>query len=116
MLAVDVPVTAGVATVDLPPLPAGLEGGNAFAFVVADAGEPAVPIALIGEPLSGIALVELPPTATSTGAMTPAVVPPGGGTALGLLTIQSPVAIISRAALAHRDSSPQIGSAASRVK
>ena len=31
-------------------------------------------------------------------------------------TIQSPVAIISRAALAQRDSSPHTGTAASRVK
>ena len=90
MAAANVPVTSGEATIDLPVVIAGLETGNAFAFVVPDAVEPPVPVAPLGEPLSGVEMAVLPPTATSRGAMTPAVVPPGGGTALGLLTIQSP--------------------------
>ena len=49
-----------------------------------------MPIAASGEPLTGVEMATLPPTATSAGAVTPAVLPPGGGTALGLLAIQSP--------------------------
>lgn len=95
MAAPHVPVTNGEAIVDLPMLIGSVEAGNTFAFVAPDAVEPPIPIAPIGEPLTGVGMTVLPPAATSAGAVTPAIMPPGGGTALGLLAIQSPAPLPS---------------------
>ena len=95
MVLSNVAVVDATATADLPVLAAGLDAANTFAFVVPDAVEPPIPMAAAGEPLTGVEMATLPPTATSAGAVTPAVLPPGGGTALGLLAIQSPIALPS---------------------
>lgn len=95
MVLSNLPVVDATATVDLPVLVAGLDAANAFAFVVPDAVEPPIPVAAAGASLTGVEMAALPPTATSAGAVTPAVLPPGGGTALGLLAIQSPLPLPS---------------------
>ncbi len=72
-----------------------LPGAGAFALVVADTGEPAVPAPAVGEALTGVALVALPATATSAGLVEPAILPPAGGTATGTLLVDSPLLLPS---------------------
>jgi hypothetical protein len=71
-----------------------LEPG-AYALVAADAVEPPLAVPAVGEPLAGVAAVELPATATSSGSVEPAVIPPTGGVAVGTLSVQSPSALPS---------------------
>src|SRR5262249_52501467 len=48
-----------------------------------------------GSALEGVAMVAIPPAAISEGAFSPSVIPPSGGTALGALTVRSPLSLPS---------------------
>ncbi len=80
MEAPGVAIVDGVATVALP-------GAGAFALVVADATEPPLAVPAAGEAFEGLPMVPLPETAASAGRVTPPVIPPTGGTALGAIEI-----------------------------
>ncbi len=91
---------AGVIEVDL-------FGPGSYALVVPDAAstvpegvggipvEGTIAIGNVGEPLAGIAIATIPATATSEGRVDPPVLPPTGGTATGLLRIDSPTPLPS---------------------
>jgi hypothetical protein len=89
----NVPVANGEAVVTI----AGLDPdrATAFALVVPDDADPPMAVAAVNEPLTGVAVALLPATATSAGAVTPSILPPAGGTALGVLGIQSPTPLPS---------------------
>jgi hypothetical protein len=63
---------------------------GAYALVVPDTTDPPIPIPDPGNPLTGIAVQALDPTATSSGSLNPAMLPPSGGTATATLGVQSP--------------------------
>ncbi|HEY2941643.1 MAG TPA: Ig-like domain-containing protein, partial [Vicinamibacteria bacterium] len=79
---------AGSITVPLP-------GPGSFALVAADPGDPPIAIPGAGEVLEGVATVTLSATTTGAGSLDPAVIPPTGGTARGLVSVASPVALAS---------------------
>jgi hypothetical protein len=66
-----------------------------YALVIADTVQPPLAVPSVGQPLTGTAATPVPDTATSTGVVTPAVLPPAGGTALGMLAVQSPTPLAS---------------------
>ena len=61
---------------------------GSYALVVADSTNPPI-IPPAGQPLAGVDMVSLPLEAVSQGATAPLIVPPGGGTAMGSLSIVS---------------------------
>jgi len=63
-------------------------GGDGL--ILQDVQTPPLPAAVVGSPLAGAAMVTIPFAATSTGIVTPAILPPTGGSATGLLAVQSP--------------------------
>ena len=72
-----------------------IPGAGAYALVLPDVMDPPIAIADVDQPLAGVAMVPLPATATATGVVSPATLPPGGGTAIGALAIQSPTPLPS---------------------
>jgi hypothetical protein len=66
-----------------------------FALVTADLQEPAIVTPAIGDALTGVPAVLLPFTTTSRGEVSPAVLPPTGGTAEGRLLVEAPTALPS---------------------
>jgi hypothetical protein len=66
-----------------------------FALVTADIQEPAIATPAVGDALAGGSVVALPFTAISRGEVSPAVLPPTGGTAEGRLRVEAPVALPS---------------------
>jgi hypothetical protein len=72
-----------------------LPAPGAYALIVADPLDPPLPVPPAGAPLEGVAIVAVPQTAASTGAVTPAAIPPSGGTARGNLAVHAPVALPS---------------------
>jgi hypothetical protein len=68
---------------------------GAYALVVADVVNPPIAIPAVGDPLLGVAVQLLPPDATSTGSLNPAIVPPSGGTAMATLGIQTQTSVPS---------------------
>ncbi|HEY6308046.1 MAG TPA: Ig-like domain-containing protein, partial [Candidatus Angelobacter sp.] len=72
-----------------------LPGTGAFALVTPDTLDPPLPLPDVGSPLSGVPVQMLSPSATSSGSLNPATLPPSGGTALATLGVQSPTPLLS---------------------
>ncbi|WP_291983732.1 Ig-like domain-containing protein [Luteitalea sp.] len=87
-LAVDLPVTGGTLTVPV-------DTAGTYAVIVQDVQTPPLPGAVVGTVLPAAPVVAIPLTATSAGVVSPAILPPGGGTAVGLLAVQSQMALPS---------------------
>lgn len=87
-LVVDAAVTAG--SVTLP-----IDAAGAYAVVVQDVETTPLPPAVVGAPLPVSTVVAIPLTATSAGVVSPAILPPAGGTATGVLAVQSPLPLPS---------------------
>jgi hypothetical protein len=68
---------------------------GAFALVTADGQEPALETPAVDQPLTGVPAVLLPFTTTTRGEVSPAVLPPTGGTAEGRLAVYAPAALPS---------------------
>jgi hypothetical protein len=83
-----VPTTAHEIGVNLPRT-------GAFALVTADVQTPALETPAVDEALSGVPAVLLPFTTTTRGEVSPAVLPPAGGTAEGRLAVYSTTALPS---------------------
>jgi hypothetical protein len=73
----------------------GVPGPGSYALVTADVRTPAIPTPEAGAPLTGVETLVLPFTTTSAGEVSPAVLPPTGGTAEGRLVVQAPTALPS---------------------
>lgn len=71
-----------------------LPAPGTYAVVTADQ-EPPLPVPAVGQVLTGAEMRPLPETATSTSEVSPAILPPGGGTAKGKLAVQSPTPLPS---------------------
>ena len=73
----------------------GVPGNGSFALVVADPGDPPIAVPNPGEPLEGVAFAAIPPAVQTASAVTPPLLPPGGGTARGRLAVMSPTVLPS---------------------
>jgi hypothetical protein len=82
MVASNLQVINGGLTVMLP-APA------SYALVVPDLVDPPIVIPAPGDPLTGINMQQLSPQASSSGALSPATLPPSGGTSTATLGVQS---------------------------
>ena len=82
MVASNLQVINGGLTVVLP-APA------SYALVVPDLMDPPIVIPAPGDPLTGIDMQQLSPQASSSGALSPATLPPSGGTSTATLGVQS---------------------------
>src|ERR1044071_4786023 len=82
MVASNLQVINGGLTVVLP-APA------SYALVVPDLVDPPIVIPAPGDPLTGIDMQQLSPQASSSGALSPATLPPSGGTSTATLGVQS---------------------------
>ena len=60
-----------------------------YALVVPDVMDPPIAIPVSGDPLTGIDMQLLSPQATSSGALSPATLPPSGGTSTATLGVQT---------------------------
>jgi hypothetical protein len=72
-----------------------LPGAGSFALVTADPGDPPIAIPATGEALDGVPNVAVPADTTGIGSVDPAVIPPTGGTARGLVSLGSAGALPS---------------------
>lgn len=66
-----------------------IPGTGVYALIVADVMDRAIVTPSIDQPLTGVEMVTLPPDAIADGTVSPATLPPGGGTAAGALAIRS---------------------------
>jgi hypothetical protein len=88
MVASNLQVINGGLTVMLP-APA------SYALVVPDLVDPPIVIPAPGDPLTGINMQQLSPQASSSGALSPATLPPSGGTSTATLGVQSVIYVPS---------------------
>ena len=72
-----------------------LPAPGAYALVVPDVVDPPVTIPNTGNALTGIDMQVLSPSSASSGSLSPAILPPSGGTATATLGVQSPAFVPS---------------------
>jgi len=72
-----------------------LPSPGSYSLVVPDVAAPPVTIPSPGSPLTGIAMQLLDPAASSSGSLSPAILPPSGGTSTATLGVQSATAVPS---------------------
>ena len=72
-----------------------LPAPGAYALVVPDVVDPPITIPAVGDPLLGVGVQLLSPDASSSGSLSPSIVPPSGGTSTATLGIQSPIYVPS---------------------
>ena len=88
MVTPNIQAVNGAATVTLPT-------PGAYALVVPDVVDPPVTIPNTGNAIAGIDMQVLSPSSTSSGSLSPAILPPSGGTATATLGVQSPAYVPS---------------------
>jgi hypothetical protein len=66
-----------------------------YALAVIDNVTPAIPVPNPGDPLTGIDMQLLDPSASSSGSLSPAILPPSGGTSTATLGVQTTAAVPS---------------------
>lgn len=84
----DLTAVGGALSVELP-------GAGTYALVAADTHDPSLVVPPVGQVLGGLEMKTLPDAATSMSEVSPAILPPGGGTARGKLAIKSPTPLPS---------------------